>query len=93
MITHYAAIYGTTVIGARSSASRSAEGSGKFGPYTNAVASRSAGGALTVVTWHGSAEAARQGLAPAARYARHWGNTSPDVFVVPVVITTRRGHL
>jgi len=69
--THFAAVKDGSIVGTRSSASRSVEGSGKFGPYTHAIlrterktwlATGTVEESAGVISWHGGLANAAAGL-------------------------------
>jgi len=74
MKTHFAAVQNGIIVGTRSSASRSIEGTGKFGPYTHAVLRTQRKTFLAnpehpepiesadIISWHGSLANAASGL-------------------------------
>lgn len=89
--THFAAVADGHVVGTRSSTSRSAEGTGRFGVYTHAVllhtrtTTRAQDGAesvawsQSVISWHGGAANAQAGLRAAhvgSSYCYSAGNSS-----------------
>ena len=86
--THFAAIEDGVVVGVRSSISRSAEGTGRYGVYTHAVlvekrktmlASGVVENAQGITTWHGSAANGQSGLREARVGSTHTINTYGSV--------------